>query len=132
MAEGDEDHTGKWAEARTDWAEDRTVLAVERTFAGWLRTALASVGIGLGFRALFSAWEPAWAAKAIATLFIMLGALLAIGAERRACRSFKRLQTHEVKPAKGANLRWAAWALVIGALVLVAGLWLLGASPPGD
>ena len=36
------------AESRTDLAEDRTVLANERTFAGWVRTGLATVGIGLG------------------------------------------------------------------------------------
>ncbi|MBB3991179.1 DUF202 domain-containing protein [Croceicoccus naphthovorans] len=41
------------AERKTDLAEDRTLLANERTFAGWVRTGLASVGIGLGFHALF-------------------------------------------------------------------------------
>ena len=35
------------AEDRTEWAEDRTIMANERTFAGWMRTGLAAVGIGL-------------------------------------------------------------------------------------
>ena len=60
------------AEDRTDLAEDRTLLANERTFSGWARTALATVGIGLGFHVLFEALEPAWVAKAIATLFVAL------------------------------------------------------------
>ena len=56
------------AEDRTDLAEDRTALANERTFAGWARTAMAAIGIGLAFNALFKAMEPAWVAKAIATV----------------------------------------------------------------
>ncbi len=45
--------------SRTDLAEDRTILANERTFAGWMRTALACVAIGVGFHALFPKLEPA-------------------------------------------------------------------------
>ena len=45
------------AEDRTDLAEDRTALANERTFAGWARTAMAAIGIGLAFNALFKAME---------------------------------------------------------------------------
>lgn len=55
------------ASTRTDLAEDRTVLANERTFAGWMRTGLAAVGIGLGFNALFGKMEPEWLPKLIAT-----------------------------------------------------------------
>ena len=47
-----------FAEDRTDWAEDRTAMANERTFAGWMRTALAAIGIGIGFNALFDKLEP--------------------------------------------------------------------------
>ena len=61
------------AEQRTDWAEDRTIQANERTFAGWMRTGLASVGLGLGFQAIFRATEPTWAAKSVATIFICIG-----------------------------------------------------------
>ena len=38
---------------RTHFAEDRTVQATERTFAGWLRTAFAAIGVGLGFHVIF-------------------------------------------------------------------------------
>ena len=47
-----EDRTAK-ASTRTDLAEDRTLLANERTFAGWTRTSLACIGVGLGFQAIF-------------------------------------------------------------------------------
>ena len=89
MAQDDPDTEGTdkstaWAELRTDLAEDRNIMAMERTFAGWMRTAFAAIGIGLGFRAVFGEFQPPWLAKAIATMFIVGGAWLAITAERRA------------------------------------------------
>ena len=74
------------AENRTDLAEDRTLLANERTFSGWARTAMASIGVGLGFNALFKAVHPTWFAKGIASVFILLGIFLIVAAERRAQR----------------------------------------------
>ena len=47
----DPDKSTEWAELRTDLAEDRNIMALERTFAGWMRTAFAAIGIGLGFKA---------------------------------------------------------------------------------
>lgn len=113
------------AEDRTEWAEDRTILALERTFAGWMRTAFAAIGIGLGFRALFGEFEPPWLARAIATMFIALAIVFAIGAERRATRSFTRLSSHDVDSPNIPNLRWIAYAISAGAAVLIAALWIL-------
>lgn len=110
---------------RTDWAEDRTILALERTFAGWMRTAFAAIGIGLGFRALFGELEPPWLARAIATLFIAMAMVFAIGAERRTCRSFSRLSSHAVSSPDLPNLRWIAYGVAFGAGVLIAALWIL-------
>lgn len=113
------------AEDRTDLAEDRTALANERTFAGWARTALAAVGIGLAFNALFKAMEPSWAPKAIATIFILLGVFLTWMAERRACHVANRLQTHSVKEMGQMNLRLISVAISLGAIALIGGIWLL-------
>ena len=113
------------AGTRTDLAEDRTALANERTFAGWARTAMAAIGIGLAFKALFGAMEPTWAAKAIATVFIGLGIFLVIMAERRACAMAERLDTHAVDDMPQMNLRVIAIAIGVGAASLIAGLWLL-------
>lgn len=113
------------AETRTDMAEDRTVMANERTFAGWARTAMAAIGIGLGFQALFKAMEPSWAPKVIATVFILLGVFLILAAERRAAATFRRLDTHTVKSAPRMNLRIMATAISVAALSLIAGMWLL-------
>jgi putative membrane protein len=113
------------AENRTDLAEDRTAMANERTFAGWTRTAMAAIGIGLAFNALFSAMEPVWAPKAIATLFILLAIFLVIMAERRACAVAARLDTHAGKDLSRMNLRIIAVGIGLGAACLIAGIWLL-------
>lgn len=119
------DQSTAWAESRTDWAEDRTILAVERTFAGWMRTAFAAIGIGLAFRAIFGEMQPPWLPKAIATMFIAFAAVFAIGAERRACGAFDRLSHHAVKAPKIPNVRWIAWSVAAGSLILILGLWVL-------
>lgn len=121
----DEPDSGELARDRTDMAEDRTAMANERTFAGWARTAMASIGIGLGFHALFKPMEPSWAPKAIATLFILLGVFIVVMAERRAFALFARLDTHAIDRAPTMNLRVMAVAIGVAALALTAGIWLL-------
>lgn len=113
------------AEDRTDLAEDRTAMANERTFAGWARTAMAAIGIGLAFNALFNAMQPEWAPKAIATAFILLGIFLVFMAERRAGAVSRRLDTHAGKDMSRMNLRLIAIAIGFGAACLIAGIWLL-------
>ncbi|AKM08086.1 YidH family protein [Pelagerythrobacter marensis] len=113
------------AAERTRYAEDRNIMATERTFAGWIRTAFAAIGIGLAFRVLFGAFEPPWLAKAIATLFIAAGAVLAFSAQRRACHTLSRLDSHEFERASSPNFRLLAYAVMLGAAILIAGLWVL-------
>lgn len=123
--EDERDDNTKWAEFRTDLAEDRTIQATERTFAGWMRTAFAAIGVGIAFHVVFGEFEPPWLAKALATLFILIGAVVAWTAERRACATFKRLSTHEVVRLQTPSIRWMSWSVVGGALALIAGLWIL-------
>ncbi len=113
------------AEARTDLAEDRTLLANERTFSGWARTSLATIGIGIGFNALFGTLQPAWVPKAIATLFILLGIWIIAIAERRARVITQRLSAHEISALKPLNLRVIAIIFSAGAASLIAAIWLL-------
>jgi putative membrane protein len=127
----DTDPREELAEARTHFAEDRTIMAMERTFAGWIRTALAAIGIGLAFHVMFDEFQPPWLARAVATLFILAGAWLAISAERRACATLERLHPHELKPASAPRFKWLGWSVAAGALVLVAGLWVLNDGSVG-
>ena len=122
----------KAAEQRTEFAEDRTVQATERTFAGWLRTAFAAIAVGIGFQALFGEFDPPWLAKAIATLFILLGTTVAWSAERRVCRTFARLSTHEIERPDLPNIRWMSWSVIAGGLLLIAGLWILNDGSVGN
>ena len=113
------------AAERTDLAEDRTILANERTFAGWMRTGLACVGIGVGFHVLFDKLEPTWVPKAVATAFIVIGVFIFWAAERRASTVLSRLDTHQVSEFGGIDLRLIATVVSVGALVVALGLWLL-------
>jgi putative membrane protein len=113
------------AEDRTDWAEDRTLMANERTFAGWMRTGLAAVGVGLGFNALFGKIEPAWAGKAIASAFIVIGVFVFVAAERNAAAVKKRLDPHKAAPIRSLKLKLIAGAMAIASLALVAAIWAI-------
>ena len=113
------------AQDRTDLAEDRTVLAHERSFASWMRTGMASVGIGLGFNALFPTLNPTWVAKAIATLFLLIAVLIFLSAERRARTILGRVEAHQVAAIRPIRIRLLAWAFVAATLALTGALWWL-------
>ncbi|QZD87219.1 YidH family protein [Qipengyuania psychrotolerans] len=119
------DKSTEWAEFRTDLAEDRNIMAMERTFAGWMRTAFAAIGIGLGFRAVFGELEPPWLGKAIATAFIVGGGWLAVTAERRACATLARLDPHKFEAISTPNFKVMAYGVALGSAILTAGLWIL-------
>lgn len=122
-ADGDERE--ELAEARTKMAEDRTILANERTYAGWMRTGLAAVGIGLAFNALFTSMEPWWAPRSIATAFFLVGVFITFSAERRAYSVISRLHAHRVQTVGIGRLRAIAWIVSLAILALVAALWML-------
>ena len=111
--------------SRTDLAEDRTILANERTFAGWMRTSLACVALGVGFHALFPTMEPAWLPRAIASAFLLLAIAVIVLAERRAAAVMERLSAHVVVTAKSMNLRIFAAAISIGSAALIAAMWFV-------
>ena len=115
----------EFAEDRTDWAEDRTVQATERTYAGWLRTAFAAIGIGLGFRAVFGDFDPDWLAKAIATGFIIMGGVVSWTAQKRACTSMANLSSHEIEAPQTLHMRWLSYAVTSASVILVIALWWL-------
>lgn len=113
------------AQDRTELAEDRTLLANERTFSGWVRTSLAAIGIGLGFKALFGTIEPIWVPKAIATLFVSLGILTIVMATWRGAQVISRLKAHQVHPVSARKLYVVAGTISLGALILLVAIWLL-------
>ena len=110
---------------RTDLAEDRTLLAHERSFASWIRTGLTSIGIGLGFNALFSAMEPLWIPKAIASLFLAIAAYIFLSAARRAGSIRGRLTSHTISTLRTMRIWFLAVALTLATGALLAAVWIL-------
>lgn len=117
------EHDETLAASRTELAEDRTILANERTFAGWLRTSLASIAIGVGFHALFQKMSPPWVPRMIATFFLLLSVAIVVLAERRAAAVMARLQSHVVVTAEVMNLRALSTCVAIGAGALIFAIW---------
>ena len=114
-----------WAEERTDWAEDRTIMANERTYAGWMRTGLAAVGIGIAFNALFSRLEPAWLPKALASCFIAVGVLIFWLARNKSRAVMQRMSAHRAKPVPAIQINLIAILMSLASLGLLGGLWLM-------
>ncbi|MEM5515557.1 DUF202 domain-containing protein [Henriciella sp. AS95] len=113
------------AHDRTDWAEDRTILANERTFAGWMRTGLASAGLGLGFQAIFRVVEPTWLAKSGATIFLVIALVVFWLAQKKACSLADRMDSHAAKPMGHQNFRTISLLFGSGTLALGTILWFL-------
>jgi putative membrane protein len=111
--------------SRTALAEDRTILSNERTFAGWLRTSLGAIAIGLAFRELFRTMEPTWLPRAIATAFLMLAVLILWLAARRAASVTSRLSPHVLASARPMNLHLISLAVSLLSGLLIAAIWLL-------
>ncbi|MCP1199266.1 YidH family protein [Notoacmeibacter sp. MSK16QG-6] len=122
---GEQDTKTYWAEERTDWAEDRTVLANERTFAGWMRTGLAAVGIGLGTQAIFRAAEPTWVAKLAASGFIAVGVLIFFLAWKNCCGLLDRLDCHAAEPIPRRHLGTVAALFGVASAIVAVVLWLI-------
>ena len=70
-------------------------------------------------------FDPPWLAKAIATVFILAGGWLAITAQKRACRTLERLDTHKFEAISTPNFRVLAYSVAAGSILLTAGLWIL-------
>ncbi len=101
------------------------MLANERTFSGWVRTSLATIGIGLGFNALFGTLEPIWIPKAISTLFVCLGMMIIVMATWRSKQVMSRLTAHQIYPVSTLRLYAIAVTFCFGALALLVSIWIL-------
>ena len=66
-------------------------------------------------------------------IFIAAGAALAFSAQRRACHTMAKLETHSMERASTPRFRLLAYCVIGGAAILIAGLWVLndGSLRPG-
>ncbi|MEO1778124.1 MAG: DUF202 domain-containing protein [Pseudomonadota bacterium] len=113
------------AEDRTDWAEDRTSLANERTFAGWMRTGMAAVGVAIGLKAVFGAFDPTWMAKAVATIFLLAALFMFWSARNQACKSHQRLTERDAETQSSGNFTAVSAAMALGTVATGVILWMI-------
>lgn len=113
------------SQQRTDMAEDRTSMANERTYSSWMGTGLGAIGVAIGMKAVFGAFEPTWAAKAVATLFIAIAILIFWQAQRQACKTLDRLRETDFEAKSGKSFTLLATLMTIAALATGAILWAL-------
>lgn len=116
---------GELALDRTDWAEDRTLLANERTYAGWMRTGMASVALGVGLNAVFEETEPTWLAKSVATIFFAIGLAIFWISMGKACATVARLDEHGANPVGSRNVRIIGWSMMAATVATGVVIWTL-------
>lgn len=117
--------TEEKAEQRTKWAEDRTIMANERTFSSWMGTGLGAIGVAIGMKAVFGAFDPTWAAKAVASIFLAVAIYIFWAARQNACKTFERLHEREIEATPTKGYTRIATAMTIGAIGTGAILWSL-------
>ena len=110
------DPTDSDAETRTKWAEDRTIMANERTFSAWM---------GTGLKAVFGAFEPTWAAKAVATLFLITAIVIYWAARQQACKTLDRLSDNDAEAMPTKSFTRLAVLMTIATIATGAVLWSL-------
>ena len=115
----------KPSRTRTNMAEDRTSMANERTFSSWMGTGLGAIGVAIGMKAVFGAFEPTWAAKAIASIFLIIAVLIFYQARQQACKTVNRLRETDFEAKSGKSFTVLAVLMSIAAVGTGAILWSL-------
>ncbi len=113
------------ADQRTKWAEDRTLMANERTFSSWMGTGLGAVGVAIGLKAVFGDFDPTWAAKLVASIFIVAAIAIFWTARHQAIKTFKRLHDNDANAQPSKNYTILAGIMTFAACATGAILWSL-------
>ncbi|WP_299852016.1 DUF202 domain-containing protein [uncultured Roseovarius sp.] len=111
------------AQVRTDWAEDRTIMANERTFNSWMGFGLGAVGIAIGLKAVFGDFEPTWAAKSVASFFLVIAIVIYWSAQRQANKTLTRLSENDAEAMPSKNFTLIAALLTIATIATGSILW---------
>ena len=125
MSQDDSQDRTEMAEERTDWAEDRTILANERTFASWMGAGMGAIGVAIGLKAVFGAFEPTWAAKLTASVFLAIAVVIFWAAQRQAHKTHARLSSNDAEIQSRKNFRLLAIIFSLGTICVGGILWML-------
>ncbi|PJI85183.1 putative membrane protein [Yoonia maricola] len=113
------------AQKRTDWAEDRTIMANERTFSSWVGTGLGAIGVAIGLKAVFGAFEPTWAAKLVASIFLAVAIAIFWSARHQARKTFARLNKSDIEATPARNYTLLASIMSFASVATGIILWSL-------
>ena len=114
------------AQIRTDWAYERTQLSSTRTFFALLRTGFAIAGVGTLVTSILARSYPEWVVAGVASIFILVGFGIIIGALRRYHERSEVLdERSEFRPIS-MRLMIALTALLLLATLAVMLLFLFG------
>lgn len=111
------------ATLRTNWAEDRTIMANERTFNSWMGTGLGSVGVAIALKAVFGEFDPTWAAKLVASLFLLTAIVIFWAARRQAHKTLDRLSENDACSMPTKNFTLITSVMTVATLATGAVLW---------
>ncbi|UWQ13912.1 DUF202 domain-containing protein [Aliiroseovarius sp. M344] len=125
MASHQEKDSEEKAETRTRWAEDRTIMANERTFSAWMGTGLGAVGVAIGLKAVFGAFDPTWAAKLVASLFLLTAIIIYWAARRQACKTLMRLSDNDAEAMPTKSFTTLAVLMTVATISVGGILWAL-------
>lgn len=110
---------------RTAWAEDRTIMANERTFSSWMGFGLGAVGVAIGLKAVFGDFDPTWAAKLVASMFLAIAIVIYWAARRQACKTLQRLNDNDAEAMPTKSFTVLAVLLTLATVATGAVLWAL-------
>lgn len=125
MADHKDKNAEEKAETRTRWAEDRTIMANERTFSAWMGTGLGAVGVAIGLKAVFGSFDPTWAAKLVATLFLAAAIVIYWAAQRQACATLMRLSDNDAEAMPTKSFTRLAILMTVATIAVGGILWAL-------
>ena len=90
-----------------------------------MRTGMASLALAVGLRAVFGAFEPTWAAKLLASVFIGIAIVIFWSARNQARKTHNRLSANDTELKSNQSFTILAALLTFGALGTGAVLWAL-------
>ena len=100
-------------------------MASQRTFSSWMGTGLGAIGVAIGLKAVFGDFDPTWAAKLVATIFLATAIMIFWAARQQAHRTHERLTSHDSEIQPRQSYTRLASILSLAAVETGAILWML-------
>ncbi|MEO1459688.1 MAG: hypothetical protein AAFV49_19275 [Pseudomonadota bacterium] len=74
---------------------------------------MASVGVAIGLKAVFGAFDPTWVAKAVSTIFLLAALFMFWSARNQARKSHERLTERDAKTQSSSNFTAVSAARIL-------------------